>query len=66
MKPQTKLEFPAHTPFKEVLPVHHFFCKLVFRFLSFDLDPLRGLGKDRDGLWLLSRQRSLSSPISRK
>lgn len=33
----------------KLFPVHHFFNQLVF-FFSFDLDGLRDLEKDRDGL----------------
>ena len=47
----------------KLFPVHHF-CKLVFYFLSFDLDRLRDLEKDRDGLWFLSRDRDLSLLLS--
>lgn len=45
-------------------PVHHFFSRLAFYFLSFDLDRLRDLEKDRDGLWFLSRDRDLSLLLS--
>lgn len=45
---------------RKLLPVHHFFGKLLFYFPSSDQDRLWELEKDRDGLWFLSWDRDLS------
>lgn len=44
----------------KVFPVHHSSCKVVCYFLSFDLDRLGDLEKDRDGLRFLSWDSDLS------
>lgn len=63
MKCQTKLEFSVHIPIKwsKLSPMHHFSCKLVFCFLSFELwDP----ENDEDGLRFLFQNSSISLLLS--